>query len=69
MEKYRQFVDAMLTAKFSHWHWDHVGDASKFPPSADIVVGPGFKANFLPGYPNNPDSPMLASDFEYVGLV
>ncbi|KAH7265764.1 beta-lactamase-like protein [Fusarium solani] len=47
---------------WSHWHWDHIGDGSKFPPSIDIVVGPGFTAEFAPGWPEKPDSPVLASD-------
>lgn len=47
---------------WSHWHWDHIGDASKFPPLTDIVVGLGFKGNFLPGYPDNPNAFMLSSD-------
>ncbi|EMD96768.1 hypothetical protein COCC4DRAFT_24734 [Bipolaris maydis ATCC 48331] len=54
-----QSIDAIV---WSHWHWDHIGDASKFPPQTDIVVGPGFKSNFLPGYPDNPEAFMLSSD-------
>ena len=53
----------------SHWHWDHCGDASQFPNSAEIVVGPGFKENFLPGYPVNPNSPMLDLDTKYEALT
>lgn len=39
---------------------------SLFPHSTEIVVGSGFKnsLNILPGYPEKPDSPVLASDFE-----
>jgi hypothetical protein len=36
---------------------------SKFPASVNIVVGPGFKDNLLPGFPFNPDSALLASDY------
>jgi hypothetical protein len=39
---------------------------SKFPPSADIVVGPGFKENLLPGYPSNPESALLETDYKSV---
>jgi glyoxylase-like metal-dependent hydrolase (beta-lactamase superfamily II) len=53
---------------WSHWHWDHCGDATLFPPHTEIVVGPGFKENFLPGYPIDPESPMLQADFESVFL-
>ncbi|CAG9946968.1 unnamed protein product [Clonostachys rosea f. rosea IK726] len=49
---------------WSHWHWDHIGDGSKFPASTDIVVGPGFTRNFVPGWPENPNSFVLASDLE-----
>ncbi|KAM3069356.1 hypothetical protein ACMFMF_008573 [Clarireedia jacksonii] len=48
---------------WSHWHFDHIGDMSKFPSSVKIVVGPGFTKNFLPGYPKNPDSTLLESDY------
>ncbi|KIL89306.1 hypothetical protein FAVG1_07700 [Fusarium avenaceum] len=47
---------------WSHWHWDHIGDGSKFPDSTDIVVGPGFTQNFIPGWPEDPESFVLASD-------
>ncbi|KAK1758788.1 beta-lactamase-like protein [Echria macrotheca] len=41
---------------WSHSHFDHIGDPSTFPPSTDLVVGPGFAKDFLPAYPTNPDS-------------
>ena len=40
----------------SHWHFDHVGDPTRFPPSTGLVVGPDFKQNCLPGYPTNAES-------------
>ncbi|KAJ5398590.1 beta-lactamase-like protein [Penicillium sp. CMV-2018d] len=52
-------IDAIV---WSHWHWDHIGDASKFPDSVDLVVGPGFRESFLPGWPENPESPLLTKD-------
>jgi hypothetical protein len=54
--------DSTEAIVWSHWHWDHIGDASKFPDSTDIVVGPGFTETFVPGWPENPDSFVLASD-------
>ncbi|VUC32805.1 unnamed protein product [Clonostachys rosea] len=48
---------------WSHWHWDHLGDPSKFPPSTEIVVGPGFKTAFLPAHPTGQQSPVRESDF------
>lgn len=44
---------------YSHHHYDHVGDPSTFPMSTSIVVGPGFKKAYLPGYPTNPSSELL----------
>jgi hypothetical protein len=45
-------------------HWDHVGDASTFPGSTEIVVGPGFKDAHLPGYPTRKDATLMDTDFE-----
>lgn len=49
----------------SHWHWDHIGAPSTFPTTTDLVVGPGFKEAFCPGYPARKDSPILESDCRY----
>lgn len=49
---------------WSHHHYDHTGDASTFPKSTRLIVGPDFKKLCTPGYPTNPDSQMLDSDFE-----
>ncbi|KAL1984112.1 hypothetical protein VTN96DRAFT_9612 [Rasamsonia emersonii] len=54
-------IDAVV---WSHFHWDHVGNIQLFPKSTDIVVGPGFKKAFLPGYPADPKSPFYEADFE-----
>jgi len=48
---------------WSHWHWDHVGDPSTFEKETALIVGPGFKKAFTPGYPTNPDAPILESDY------
>ncbi|KAI9752908.1 MAG: hypothetical protein M4579_005427 [Chaenotheca gracillima] len=47
----------------SHHHGDHIGDPSTFPSSTDLIVGPGWKKELLPGYPANPDSSVLESDY------
>ncbi|EXJ57680.1 uncharacterized protein A1O5_12470 [Cladophialophora psammophila CBS 110553] len=39
-------------------------DPSTFPPSTEVVVGPGFKEAFMPGYPGKQDSPVRESDFK-----
>ncbi|KAF2021157.1 metallo-beta-lactamase superfamily protein [Aaosphaeria arxii CBS 175.79] len=54
-------LDAIV---WSHWHWDHIGDGSKYDSATDIVVGPGFKANFCPGWPEDPNGVLLSSDLE-----
>lgn len=48
---------------WSHWHWDHIGDPSTFDKSTALVVGPGFKESFTPGYPSDNSSPILESDY------
>lgn len=48
---------------WSHWHWDHTGDPSTFEKSTALVVGPGFKKNFLPGYPADESGRILESDY------
>ncbi|KAI4136400.1 MAG: hypothetical protein L6R39_007807, partial [Caloplaca ligustica] len=49
---------------WSHFHWDHTGDPSTFPHSTDLIVGPGFKDAFVPGYPSNQTAPIRESDYE-----
>ena len=48
---------------WSHWHYDHIGDPSTFPAGTALVVGPGFKEAFMPGYPVNKEAPVSESDF------
>ncbi|KAF4997924.1 hypothetical protein FGRMN_3515 [Fusarium graminum] len=52
------------TVIWSHHHFDHLGDVTTFPGSTELVVGPGFKKAFCPGYPADPDSPVREVDFE-----
>jgi glyoxylase-like metal-dependent hydrolase (beta-lactamase superfamily II) len=47
---------------WSHWHWDHTGDPSSFEKSTALIVGPGFTANFTPGYPIKENGRILESD-------
>lgn len=48
---------------WSHWHFDHTGDPSTFDPHTALLVGPGFKDALLPGYPADPDAPILEADY------
>ncbi|KAJ5777889.1 hypothetical protein N7520_001135 [Penicillium odoratum] len=55
---------------WSHYHWDHTGNMSLFPSSTSITVGNGVKASgVLPGYPIDPKSSVLASDFANRDLI
>lgn len=47
---------------WSHAHLDHTGDPSTFPGTTELVVGPGFKAAFLPGYPADPKATINEKD-------
>jgi len=47
---------------WSHAHFDHIGAVSKFPQTTELVVGPGTKKKYFPGYPTNPESLVLESD-------
>ena len=49
---------------FSHWHYDHIGDMSTFPSTTALLVGPGFKEAFVPGYPARQDGLLRQSDYE-----
>jgi glyoxylase-like metal-dependent hydrolase (beta-lactamase superfamily II) len=57
-------LDSLDSMIWSHWHWDHHGAAEKFPSSVEVVVGPGFKENFMPGYPTNEEAPLLDANFK-----
>ena len=48
---------------WSHWHWDHTGDPGEFPATTKLVVGPGFQKHLLPGYPTNPETTILETDY------
>ncbi|KAL4777077.1 beta-lactamase-like protein [Aspergillus nidulans var. acristatus] len=57
-------LDSIDTIIRSHWHWDHIGDCSKFPLGTKIVVSPRFKDAFSAGYPNDPECPFPVSNLE-----
>ncbi|KAK3332947.1 beta-lactamase-like protein [Cercophora scortea] len=59
-------VEAII---WSHYHFDHTGDPSTFDPATKLIVGPGFKEHLLPGYPANPASPILETDYTGRELV
>ncbi|KAF2159908.1 hypothetical protein M409DRAFT_29718 [Zasmidium cellare ATCC 36951] len=49
---------------WSHWHMDHTGDVPEIEKSTKLIVGPGFQEKVLPGYPRNPESYVMESDWE-----
>ncbi|KAK5174415.1 uncharacterized protein LTR77_001495 [Saxophila tyrrhenica] len=48
---------------WSHWHFDHTGNPDEFEKSTTLIVGPGFSSHKLPGYPKDPNSSILESDY------
>ncbi|ETS79696.1 hypothetical protein PFICI_09549 [Pestalotiopsis fici W106-1] len=62
LQKHHVDLSSIHSVVWSHWHWDHIGDLSKFPPTTELVVGPGFTKAFLPAYPECQDSPIRISD-------
>lgn len=56
-------IDAII---WSNHHVDRIGDASLFPPTTSLIVGPGFKSNpsTYPGFPLNPDGHIPHTAFE-----
>lgn len=57
-------INNVQAVVLSHHHWDHVGAAAHLPKSVRLVVGPGFRETFLPGYPTKEDSEFHEADFE-----
>ncbi|KAJ4982687.1 metallo-beta-lactamase superfamily protein [Stagonosporopsis vannaccii] len=57
----KEEIDAVI---WSHWHFGHVGDTSRFAPHTELVVGPGFSDALVPGYPANENSPILETDYK-----
>lgn len=49
---------------WSHHHFDHRGDIGRFPASTQLILGPGLRQTYLPGYPTDPDGELSESDFE-----
>ena len=47
----------------SHAHPDHVGRASLFLSSTTLLVGPGVKTLYYPGWPANSESPVFEREF------
>ncbi|KIW92958.1 uncharacterized protein Z519_06807 [Cladophialophora bantiana CBS 173.52] len=57
----RESINSII---WSHHHWDHIGDPTTFPPSTELVVGPGFVEEYLPGWPTNETSFLRDADIK-----
>ncbi|KAF7322048.1 Metallo-beta-lactamase superfamily protein [Mycena kentingensis (nom. inval.)] len=53
-------LESIESVVWSHAHFDHVGDMSKFPGSTSLVVG---GETDMSTFPTNPNSTLLESDF------
>ncbi|KAL3488189.1 beta-lactamase-like protein [Aspergillus germanicus] len=69
LQENEQSLDDIEAVIWSHHHFDHVGDMSTFPETTKIIVGPGFKKNYMPAYPNNRTSTLFESDWESRSLI
>ncbi|KAL1873832.1 hypothetical protein Daus18300_003704 [Diaporthe australafricana] len=49
---------------WSHNHFDHIGDVTRFPKSTALVIGPGVRAATWPGWPTRADAIVLDADIE-----
>ncbi|ETN39000.1 uncharacterized protein HMPREF1541_07042 [Cyphellophora europaea CBS 101466] len=49
---------------WSHAHWDHMGNMSLFEFETDLVVGPGFKKQFLDNPNTSPLGAVIPSDIQ-----
>jgi len=59
-------LGSISAAIWSHSHFDHTGDISKFPPSTELVFG---SSTVLETHLINPNSTLLESDFAGRKLV
>jgi len=55
-------LESINTIIWSHHHWDHTGDPGSFPSTTNLIVGPGFKNKYMPGWPADPDTAETTSD-------
>jgi glyoxylase-like metal-dependent hydrolase (beta-lactamase superfamily II) len=49
---------------WSHNHFDHIGDVTRFPKTTALVIGPNVRAATWPGWPTRADAIVLDADIE-----
>lgn len=54
-------IDAVI---WSHHHFDHRGDITRFSSTTKLIIGPGLKREYGPGYPADPEGEIFSSELE-----
>ena len=49
---------------WSHAHWDHISNAALFPIDVPLVVGPSFKEEYFPGWPDDEEGDVNAGAWQ-----
>lgn len=62
LREHKIFPSDIAAVIFSHHHFDHTGDMTKFTASTKIIVGPGYREEYLPGYPDDPENEDTTAD-------
>lgn len=57
-------TDAIGGIIWSHAHWDHISDLSLFPNDVPLIVGPGFKEEYFPGWPDDEEGDVNADAWQ-----
>ncbi|KAI1333876.1 beta-lactamase-like protein [Xylariaceae sp. FL0016] len=64
LEKNGVDLNGIEAIVWSHLHWDHTGNPSKFPATTKVIVGPGIKDRYMPGWPAN-----LSAEFKQEDIM
>ena len=49
---------------WSHAHWDHISNAALFPTNVPLIVGPGFREEYFPGWPEDEEGDVNADAWQ-----
>ena len=53
LQKYGVDLEEINSVIFSHHHFDHTGDIRRVGQKTKVIVGAGYKKQYLPGWPDN----------------